>query len=175
MKDMEDAKTEADRIRSEIREGTFARAVDRRTAALAVPATPDAVNLEKFASTYVDRVSQIRERNKSWTNDKHMFARLAAFRLEDGTRLGDKALGAITEDDLETFLAALRASGRAASTRNQYVQLVKASFRWAVKKGYVTRSPISEDSTLKRAKIAQRSRRLAPDVLDEKGSTHRRR
>jgi integrase len=43
------------------------------------------------------------------------------------------------------------------------VQLVKAAFRWASKKGYVGRSPISEDSALKRSKVAQRRRRLLPD------------
>ena len=63
----------------------------------------------------------------------------------------------------------LRSLGRAASTRNQYVQLLKASFRWATKKGYLTRNPISEDSALKRARIAQRNRRQAPDVLDKDG------
>ena len=46
----------------------------------------------------------------------------------------------------------LRARGRAASTRNQYVQLVKAAFRWAIKKGYISRNPVSADSELKRAK-----------------------
>jgi integrase len=40
---------------------------------------------------------------------------------------------------------------------------VKAAFRWASKKGYVGRSPISEDSALKRRKVAQRRRRLLPD------------
>src|SRR5581483_2916847 len=98
-----------------------------------------------------------------------MFAQLCGFALTDGSRLGDRALGAITEDDLEVFLASLRAKGRAASTRNQYVQLMQASFRWATKKGYITRNPISEDSALKRAKIAQRNRRLQPDVPDKDG------
>jgi len=132
-------------------------------------ATPEAVTLEKFAATYLERVSEVRERNKSWKNDKFMFAQVAGFGLLDGSRLGDKALGAITEDDLEAVLVWLRSQGRAASTRNQYVQLLKASFRWATKKGYLTRNPISEDSALKRARIAQRNRRLAPDVLDKDG------
>jgi integrase len=83
--------------------------------------------------------------------------------------LKDKALGAITEDDLEAVLVWLKTQGRAASTRNQYVQLLKAAFRWATKKGYLPRNPISEDSALKRAKIAQRSRRLSPDVIDKDG------
>jgi hypothetical protein len=71
-----------------------------------------------------ERVSQVRERNKNWKNDRSMFGQLAEFRLTDGSRLGDKALGAITEDDLEAFLVDLRTKGRAASTRNQYVQLM---------------------------------------------------
>jgi integrase len=79
-------------------------------------------------------------------------------------------LGAITEDDLEAFHAHLRTEGRAASTRNQYVPVLKAAFRWAVKKGYLARNPISDDSTLKRSKIAQRARRLVPDVLDKDGT-----
>lgn len=170
LKNKEEAQIEADRIRGEIRAGTFVRAAERRqVAAVTVVSAPDSVTLEKFATIYVEPVSEVRERNKSWTNDRYMFAQLAAFRLTDGSRLGDKPLCAVTEDDLEVFLSNLRAKGRAASTRNQYVQLLKASCRWAVKKGYLARNPISEDSTLKRAKIAQRDRRLQPDVLDKDG------
>src|SRR5262249_55185752 len=94
---------------------------------------------------------------------------LKAFMREDGSRLGAALLSAVTEDDLEAFLASLRAKGRAASTRNQYVQVLKASCRWATEKGYLERNPITEDSALASTKIAQRARRLVPDVLDEKG------
>jgi integrase len=166
----EDAKAEADRIRDAIRAGTFVRAAERRAAATSQPAaTPDATTLETFAATYLERVSEVRERNKSWKNDKHMFAQIASFLSVDGSRLGEKALGTITEDDLEAVLVSLRVKGRAASTRNQYVQLLRAAFRWATKKGYLARNPISEDSALKRARIAQRNRRLSPDVLDKDG------
>lgn len=48
------------------------------------------------------------------------------------------------------------------------MQVIKASFRWATKKGYLTRNSITEDAALKRGKIAKRNRRLAPDVLDPK-------
>ena len=144
----EAAKAEADRIRGEIREGTFIRASERRKAAqVAVATTPEAVTLEKFASIYLERVSQVRERNKSWTNDRSQFAKIAAFQLVDGSRLGDKALGAITEDDLEAVLVQLRTNGRAASTRNHYVQLLKACFRWATKKG--TSREIQSQKTLR--------------------------
>jgi site-specific recombinase XerD len=72
-------------------------------------------------------------------------------------------LTSITEDELEAFHAALHASGLAASTRNHYVQLLKAMFRWATKKGYLPRNPVSEGSSLKRSKMAQRTRRLLVD------------
>lgn len=50
----------------------------------------------------------------------------------------------------------------AASTRNQYVQVLKASFRWAARKGYVAKSPITDECALKRSKVAQQRRRLLP-------------
>jgi hypothetical protein len=86
-------------------------------------------------------------------------------------RLGDKAIGAITEDDLEALLVSLRTSGRAISTCNQYVQLLKASFRWAIRKGYISGHPVSADSEhIKRDKHAKRNRRLLPDRFDEHGN-----
>jgi integrase len=69
---------------------------------------------------------------------------------------------AITEDVIELFFAGLRAEGLAASTRNKYIQFVKALFRWATKKGYLSRNPIAGTETLKREKHAQRNRRLEP-------------
>jgi len=170
LKRKNEAVAEAERIRNEIRAGTFVRAADRRRLAAAPDPTPGAITLEAFSVIYLARVSQVRERNKSWTNDRCMFAQLAAFQLEDGTRLGDKPISAITEDDLEAVILDMKSRGRAASTRNQYVQLLKASFRWATKKGYLARNPITDDSEhIKRSRIAQRNRRLAPDVLDKDG------
>ena len=72
--------------------------------------------------------------------------------------MGGWPLASITEDELEALYASLVAAGRAASTRNHYVQLLKAAFRWATKKGYIARSPISDDSSLVRSKHAQRAR-----------------
>ena len=106
---------------------------------------------------YVERAAKASGK-QSWTNDVGMFARVCDYRTIDGRRLGEWPLGSITEDTLEAFFGSL--SAFAASTRNQYVQLLKASFRWAAKKGYLFRSPLSDDSALKRTKVAQRRRRL---------------
>jgi hypothetical protein len=73
----EEAQKEAERIRGEIRAGTFRRAAERRNAAPAPATTPDVITLEKFSKTYLERVSEVRERNKSWRNDQYMFARIA--------------------------------------------------------------------------------------------------
>ena len=54
------------------------------------------------------------------------------------------------------------AAGRAVSTLNHLVQVLKASFRWAERKGYIANSPISDESSLKRAKGAKRDRRVLP-------------
>jgi integrase len=102
--------------------------------------------------------------------------RLAAFPLPqpDGAQpFGDKVLGTVTEDDIEVFFVDLRRQQRAASTRNKYAQLCRAMFRWAVKKGYLTRNPIADPDILRREKMAQRKRRLEPDVLDTKGKLQR--
>lgn len=170
LKGRTDAETEATRIRMEINAGTYVRTAERRQQVAAAPIeSAGAITLETFATTYLERVSQVRQRNKSWKNDRSQLAQVCAFVLEDGSRLGEKALAAITEDDFEVFFATLRAKGRAASTRNQYVQVLTASCRWAVKKGYLARNPLSEDSLVKRTKAAQRHRRLAPDVVDAQG------
>ena len=41
-------------------------------------------------------------------------------------------------------------------------------FRWAVKKGYLDRSPIVDSETITRQRTAQRTRRLVADVVDPK-------
>ena len=85
------------------------------------------------------------------------------------------AITAITEDAIELLFAGLRAEGLAASTRNKYIQFVKARFRWATKKGYLSRNPTSESEAFKREQHARRDRRLEPDEegkLIEHAGTH---
>lgn len=140
----------ADVWRSQIRAGEFRR----KTAPAPAPAEPPAaLTLAQFGERYFER------RGKPATGEERgHLRRFAAF-----NGLGQKALTAITEDDVEAFFAWLRKEGRAASTRNHYTQLVKALFRWATRKGYLARNPIAETETLKREKHATRDRRLEPD------------
>ena len=161
LKDKGEARGEADRLRIAIRDGHFRQPV----AIVPVPATPEAKTFADFADTYLTRGVQASGK-KSWYDDKIVLGKLAAFRFEDGSTLGEKALGAITEDDLEAVLADLRARGRSVSTCNKYIQITKAAFRWAARKGYLAASPISAESALKRKKPGQRNRRLEPGEED---------
>ena len=93
----------------------------------------------------------------------YILKQIAAFTLSRGHRFGDKAIGAITEDDIETCLQSLRKRGRAASTRNKYLQTFKAMSNWGLRKGYLDKPWIGPLTDLKREKHARRSRRLETD------------
>jgi integrase len=159
------SKTEAEQIATDIRSainaGTF------RQGATVAPSSPPAqaasaiVTLDDFAPIYIDRAAKASGK-ASWKDDAYLLATVRDHRTADGRRLGEWPLGLITEDELEAFHAAQRTAGRAASTLNHLVQILKAAFRWATRKGYLARSPITDGSALRRAKMAQRRRRLLP-------------
>jgi hypothetical protein len=71
----------------------------------------------------------------------------------------------VTEDGLEAFIKHLTTEGRASSTRNHYVQLIRAMRRWAVRNGY--RDVPMIDLDVIRKKEAQRQRRLEPGEEDK--------
>ena len=168
-----DSKTEAEReatkLRAAILAGTFERAVDRRAReqreaqeAARRAVSTSVTTFDAYARVYIERGSKASGKT-TWQGDKWLLGRVANHVAADGRRLGDWPLGAITEDELEAYYASLVARGRAASTRNHYVHLIKAAFRWAARKGYIPRSPVSEDSALVRSKHTQRARRITPD------------
>jgi integrase len=168
-----DSKTEAEKeatnIRAAILAGTFERAADRvarkqREAEETArrPTSGSVVTFDAYTKIYVERASQASGKT-TWKTDKWLLGRVADHLAAGGRRLGDMPIAAITEDELEAFHSSLVTAGRAASTRNHYVHLIKAAFRWAARKGYITRSPISDDSALVRSKHAQRARRITPN------------
>jgi integrase len=141
----------ADGWRQQIREGTFRRRADGVPAP--APAAPTAaLTLETLGERYFER------RGKPATaSERSCLRRFLAF---DG--LATTPITSLTEDAIEAFFAHLQTEGYAASSRNHYVQLVKALFRWATKKGYFERNPIGESEAIKRSKAARRNRRLEP-------------
>jgi integrase len=164
-----EAENEATNIRSAILAGAFERSADRRARehreaeeAARRPIAGSAVTFKAYVSIYVERASKASGKT-TWEADRLLLGKVGDHVAADGRRLRDWPLAAVTEDELEAFHASLIAAGRAASTRNHYVHLIKAAFRWAARKGYIARSPISDDSALVRSKHAQRARRITPE------------
>ena len=162
----DDAQAVVDRIKTTVRDHAPSSTDELRRLLKAERPKPKAPvkgpTLAAVGNLYVENVSRVRERNKSWRDDAYMVKTLCVFNL-DGTPLGQQPMAAITEDDLERFMRGLREQGRAVSTRNHYVQLLTSLFRWAKKKGHITRSPITEDTQLKRSEVNHRRRRFEGD------------
>ena len=146
----------ADQVRTAIRAGDFP-APPQPTQ----PQTADALTLDAFAAVFLERPS-VRQK-ASWRSDRSTLKWVTRFVLPGGTRFGEKSIGAVTEDDIEMCLHALKDLGRAASTRNKYLQMFLSMSKWGQRKGYLSRPWVSPFTDLKREKQAQRSRRLQPD------------
>jgi integrase len=157
-----EAKTEAEALaddwRSQIRAGTFRRQGDAPAVTVAEPPALSPT-FSAFTKKYIERCEP-----PVSSNDRGCLRKFAAFAV-DGRALGDWPIDTLTEDTVDVFFAALRKDERAVSTRNKYIQAIKAAFRWATKKGYLARNPIADADNLTREKHAQRDRRLAPDVF----------
>jgi integrase len=125
------------------------------------------VTFETFARLFIERYSKDRGK-ASWRDDEYMIKQLVSFKVLDHNRLGDRPIQAVTEDDLEAFVKHLVTLGRSPSTRNHYVQLIRALSRWAVRKGYRTAPLVHDDSdVIRRRKETQRHRRLNPGEEDQ--------
>jgi integrase len=148
-----DADKQANRIRAEMDAGTF------RKHSVASPVSTSGVTLDQVITPFIERV--YKKRNVvSWRDAECRLQQLSGF-PGNNRRLGDWAIGAITEDQLEAFFESL--SALAAGTRTKYSQLLKRLFLWAKRKGYIAESPISDESTIKGEKGAERRRRIYPD------------
>ena len=108
-----DSKTEAEKIsidlRSAINAGTFRRVAASSAPVLPTPSIQMVVTLDQFVAVYIERVSKASGK-ASWKDDAYLLATVRGHRTADGRRLGEWALSAITEDELEAFLAAQRAA-----------------------------------------------------------------
>jgi len=140
-----EAESLAQRIRDAIRAGTFRGVSTGITSITSATNTPSDVSFEMCGRAFIERYSK--ERGKaSWQDDEYMVKRLASFLAVDGRRLGEIPLQHLTEENLEAFVRQLTIEGRSASTRNHYVQLIRAMSRWAVRKGYRQTPLVGDDS-----------------------------
>jgi len=164
LKGKTEADTHAERIKSEIRAGTFVPRRARRAAAAAAISRQalEALTLTGFGEKFLERYSKARGK-ASVDDDTYMLGALCAFAAPDAPApLGAKVLASVTADDIEQFLHDLMARGRAGSTYNHYRQLALTMFRWAKRKGYLARDPL-EGAELPRQPQAKRSRRITAE------------
>jgi hypothetical protein len=119
-----EAETLAEGIRREIRAGTFRGLPAAAITNDAAKEQRDEVLFEAFARRFIERYSKDRGK-ASWQDDEYMVKRLGSFQTIEGRPLGEKAVQRVTEDDLEAFIKHLTTQGRASSTRNHYVQVIR--------------------------------------------------
>ena len=155
-----EAVTLAESIRLAIKAGTFAVPTERATSP-----TPgeskSGLTFEEFGDCSSRDSAAIEERHPGMTTTDGRT--VMAFQPVPGRRLGDRLLSEVSEHDLEEFIRHLVAKGRAVSTRNHYVQLLRSMSRWAIRKGYRSAPFASADSdVIRRRKEMPRRRRLQP-------------
>jgi len=159
IKSRSEAEAAADKIRIAIREGTFERKPE--TASATPPAGAATLSFEAYGQLFLAGYGRDRGKD-SLADDRYLVRRLMAFKAA-GRRLGDITIRDLAENDVEEFVRRLVDEGKAVSTRNHYVQLIKAMSRWAVRKGYRDKPFVSPESdVIRRRKEATRRRRLHP-------------
>ena len=157
--DRTEARREADKVRTAIREGRSP--VEQRPAE-----TPGALTFDQFGVVWRERARSTVSLGQQ-RNDVSILKRLGGLAIGD-TRLGDRPIGAITEDDLEMAFAQLNTlSG---SSWNKYRQCLVSVQKWGQRKGYLTRPWLSEDTEIGRKRGGKRERRLVPDELHPNGT-----
>ena len=165
-----ESKTKAEEVAAEIRKAIRAGTFTLAPAAGSRPEPkPEGERTDKsfetVADIFVDSYSKARGKT-SWGDDASMLRQVAAFTppWTGAVQLGAKAIGAVTEEELEAFLRHLEAQCRTVATLNHYVGLFRTFDRWIVRKGYRAVPVLSGDSAvIRKGKAKKRNRRLEPD------------
>lgn len=137
-----EAEGEADRIRTEIRAGTFRRPGEEEAAP--IPAT---LTLTKLLEHFRKRYLEV-QRPSTLVNTDYQAKMIARTEIDrpDGTRreLGDWLVADITTDVIEQFQARRRARGIAAANRD--LSFLRSMFNWASssKRGLVASNPFRD-------------------------------
>jgi integrase len=155
-----EAQEEADRIRAAIVAGTF-------RAQTPPPAAVPALTFRAFADIWKERrgYQLVRPRD-----NEYRLAKIAAFVLPGGEAFADKPLSQIRTDDIDAFRDARKAAGLSACTVNHDLKLLRKMFNWAIRKGYLERTPfkIGTEPAITLDKEIPRDRRFQGDDDEQK-------
>jgi Phage integrase SAM-like domain len=138
-----DAETEAERLRTAIREGRFRP--ESVEAEQAPNSTQGEITFRQFSSDWkAKRGAELVNRR----DNEYRLEKITAFMLPGPppTALGDKPLSALTAEDIEAFRTARKAEGLSAVTVNHDLKLLRKMFNWAIRKGYLKRTPFKVES-----------------------------
>jgi integrase len=157
-----EAENEAERIRTEIREDRFrepgAAADDRPVLST--------LTLTELLDTFERRYLKPERAGSSLRNAKYEIAAIqrTVVTLPTGMArpLGDWFVSDVTTDTIEQFRAARREAGIVATNRN--LALLRACFNWAIRVGYIERTPFKRgtETVVKLSRELPRRRRLEP-------------
>jgi integrase len=159
-----EAQAEAERIRSEIRNGTF-----RKPGATDDRPVLSTLTLAQLLKTYDGRYLSVERpaKSKSLENERYQIGAIGRvpLTLPTGTAkpFGEWFVADITTDALEQFRAARRTAGTIVTT-NRNLALLRAAFNWAIRVGYVERTPFKRgtETVIKLSRELPRRRRLEP-------------
>lgn len=188
--DTKDARTQADRIRDEIRNGTFVRRGSRPTASALPPspAEPAVLRLRQLCTTYCDDMRLRRLKSAEDEADRLTRALDTVFVRIDGTSvaLGDLPANDVQRGDIRAWMQARRGAQKRKHCRcgreawatckhtwhehlaggdvsvNRMLVRLRAAFNWAVCEEYVNRTPFKREgaTTIRLLKEQARHRRL---------------
>jgi integrase len=103
-------------------------------------------------------------------DNEYRLAKIAAFVLSGGQTFADKPLSQIRTDDIDAFRDARKAAGLSACTVNHDLKLLRKMFNWAIRKGYLERTPfkIGTEAAITLDKEIPRERRFQGDDDEQK-------
>jgi integrase len=188
VKDKNAAEAEADRIRGEIRAGTFVRAADRPAAV----ASSDVLTIETLGETYFTTYRTRKTGKPLSRNERYRWDLIMRTTIQrtNGTlaRFGDLDVRSITRHDVDAFKAAhliIRTEtfsdkkGRTHTWQrggpvgaNRCLGRLRNFYSWAVKEDHVPVTPFKKgtETIVELFGELNRERRLAPDVFDKDGT-----
>ena len=127
------AESEAEKIRTAIREGTFGQVAPRAE-----------MTLRQLADVYLERYVAVERaaRAGAFTGALGTVCKTEIPRPTEGTApLGDWRLADIVTDTIERFREVRRGQGRGVIGTNRLLEHARALYNWAVRTGYVESSP----------------------------------
>lgn len=156
-----EAEDAAATIRIAIKAGTFGQAAPRED-----------MTLRQLADTYLERYVD-RERADTAEDFRSGLRVICETRVPrpigGEAPMGDWRLADIVTDTIERYREARRAKGTGTGGTNRSLSRLRALFNWAVRVGYVERTPFKRgtEPVVKLAREMARSRRLSADLDEE--------